>query len=297
MIKEFTKVCKKEIDPSSFLKSFGHLRPGTYDINSYRYDERADIFENIESVPSIIDANYEFNLSKDEKSTFDKHIHELFSHEFCAEDIFKHARLAIASRERLKFIFTKYLSDALKIITEWGKNNEFSRDDLAYIGIESLMNFGNRKNKDLMITKIRSEINENKKNYNFSEKIKLPYIITRPSDIYIATTNRITPNFIGRKKIIASVIQLGLNSSSILDLKNKIICIENADPGFDWIFTKSIGALLTRFGGANSHMAVRCAELGIPAAIGCGDQIYERIIKSTKAEINCTERIIRPIHG
>ena len=30
------------------------------------------------------------------------------------------------------------------------------------------------------------------------------------------------------------------------------------------------------YGGANSHMAIRCAEFNIPAAIGCGTLIYDQ---------------------
>ena len=45
-------------------------------------------------------------------------------------------------------------------------------------------------------------------------------------------------------------------------------------PGFDWIFSQEIAGLITCYGGAASHMAIRCAEFGIPAAIGCGTKIY-----------------------
>ncbi|MFQ5488998.1 MAG: PEP-utilizing enzyme, partial [Gammaproteobacteria bacterium] len=45
-------------------------------------------------------------------------------------------------------------------------------------------------------------------------------------------------------------------------------------------------------GGANSHMAIRCAEFGLPAAIGCGEQIYDRVLHSKLVEINCCEQRI-----
>ena len=53
--------------------------------------------------------------------------------------------------------------------------------------------------------------------------------------------------------------------------------IENADPGFDWIFGNKLLGLITKYGGVNSHMAIRCAELEIPAAIGCGEQKFETL--------------------
>ena len=37
-----------------------------------------------------------------------------------------------------------------------------------------------------------------------------------------------------------------------------IVLIENADPGYDWIFSKNIKGLITKNGGINSHMSIRC---------------------------------------
>ena len=57
----------------------------------------------------------------------------------------------------------------------------------------------------------------------------------------------------------------------------KIVCIESADPGYDFIFSNNIKGLITKYGGANSHMAIRCHELNIPAAIGVGEELYNKI--------------------
>ena len=65
-------------------------------------------------------------------------------------------------------------------------------------------------------------------------------------------------------------------------MHGKIVCIKNADPGFDFIFTKNIKGLITEYGGPNSHMCIRCSELGIPAAIGVGNSVYKKIKKSKK---------------
>ncbi len=79
------------------------------------------------------------------------------------------------------------------------------------------------------------------------------------------------------------------------DLFGKLVCIECADPGFDWIFTKGIGGLVTKFGGANSHMTIRCAELGIPAAIGVGESLFERLASAGRVELRCSEKLVRPV--
>ena len=58
--------------------------------------------------------------------------------------------------------------------------------------------------------------------------------------------------------------------------KNNIILIENADPGFDFLFGLGIKGLITRYGGVNSHMAIRCLEENIPACIGIGEDNFEK---------------------
>ena len=80
---------------------------------------------------------------------------------------------------------------------------------------------------------------------------------------------------------------------SKIDLKNKIICIKSADPGYDYLFSKRIGGLITCYGGANSHMAIRCAEMGVPAAIGCGESSFSNYCKAKKIEIDAANKQIK----
>ena len=80
---------------------------------------------------------------------------------------------------------------------------------------------------------------------------------------------------------------LSISKYSYANINNKIVCIKNADPGYDFIFTKKINGLITEFGGPNSHMSIRCNELQVPAAIGVGGHIYEKISKSNFIELDC----------
>ena len=65
---------------------------------------------------------------------------------------------------------------------------------------------------------------------------------------------------------------------------------------YDWIFSFNIKALITKFGGANSHMSIRCAEFGLPAAIGCGEQIFHKLKSSNTIFLNCETKKIEIIH-
>ena len=66
---------------------------------------------------------------------------------------------------------------------------------------------------------------------------------------------------------------------------NGIVCIENADPGYNFLFSKNIKGLITKYGGQNSHMAIRCAELNLPALIGVGEKVYNKIIEKNSSKL------------
>ena len=116
----------------------------------------------------------------------------------------------------------------------------------------------------------------------------MPNIITNEDDIYSFFLEENEPNFITMKRIKSSVITEDDLFTS--NLEGKIVCIKSADPGYDYLFSKNIGALLTCFGGANSHMAIRCAELGIPAIIGCGENAFKRYCLAKNIEIDAANK-------
>lgn len=77
------------------------------------------------------------------------------------------------------------------------------------------------------------------------------------------------------------------------DIEGCIVLIENADPGFDWIFTHRIAGFITAYGGENSHMSIRAREFAIPAAIGVGDTRFKTLLAATSLLLDCAERRIQ----
>ena len=119
----------------------------------------------------------------------------------------------------------------------------------------------------------------------------LPPIINSVSDFEIIRYYSAKPNFITSKSVSAKVItQDDLNTG--LEIENKIILLESADPGYDWIFTRNPAGLITKYGGVASHMSIRCAEIGLPAAIGCGEVIFEKLILSSRVLLDCKNKQI-----
>ena len=82
------------------------------------------------------------------------------------------------------------------------------------------------------------------------------------------------------------------NTQNENNLAEKIVLIESADPGYDWIFSHDIIGLITKYGGSASHMTIRANEFNFPAAIGCGENLFSKIVQAKNVELNCAEKYI-----
>ncbi len=115
------------------------------------------------------------------------------------------------------------------------------------------------------------------------QKIKLPALIRRPSDAQFYQVLAEEPNFVTSGCITAPVCT-NIDPNSVA---GKIVFIEAADPGFDWLFSYEIAGLVTQFGGLNSHMAIRAQELNVPAVIGAGEWWFKKWKNAEMLKIDC----------
>ena len=86
----------------------------------------------------------------------------------------------------------------------------------------------------------------------------LPSLIFNEKDFELIHAHTTRPNFITDSLIKGELINLdSLRDDNYYDrVSGRIVLLEKADPGYDWIFSKGIEGLITRFGGAASHMAI-----------------------------------------
>ena len=195
------------------------------------------------------------------------------------------SRKAIEQREYSKFVFTKYINEIFNNLIKLGHEIGVSRQDLEYIDINSILKSYGNLNPVKLKKILKNEISNNKKNYKILENIKLPSVILKSKEVYYFGQEHQKGNFINNVNTIGEIKYLK-KLSDMDEIANKIVLIENADPGFDIIFSKKIKGLITKYGGSNSHMAIRCLELGIPAVIGIGLKEFEKILKVKKIEID-----------
>lgn len=275
---------EKKISKKQFLKKYGHLRPGTYDITAPRYDAQKDFFTNIKfhkrTKPKIKRSkNYLNDILSENGLLFD------------TIDFLTFVKDTLVKREQLKFEFTKNLSDALELIAEAGYELGFSRNQMANLSINDIIS-NKTKDKSYVQSRWKNMILQEEKIKSLRSSLILPPLIFSLNDFEIIRFYASKPNFITNKKIISNVFFIKKSEENPSQLENKIVVIENADPGYDWIFTRNPAGLITKYGGIASHMAIRCSETGLPAAIGCGDILYEKLLHASKILLDCHNKEI-----
>ncbi len=271
------------LDRTTFLARYGHLRPGTYDILSPRYDEAPELYFDWSHRPEAPEPARPFSLTLPQMREVGR---LLDAHGLQADPVglFDFLQAGIELRELAKFHFTRNLSDALALMAEYGARWGFSREDMAYCDIAAFRELyvGAADPQDVL----RRSIEQGRARHEETLRVSLPPLIARPEDVWAFEWPETEPNFITQNQATAAVV-----SCSDRDrLAGAIVCIPNADPGFDWLFAYPIAGLVTAWGGANSHMAIRAGELGLPAVIGAGEVLYRRWSAAQRLHIDCAGR-------
>ena len=256
------------------VEKFGHLRPGTYDVNQYAYWENPDFyFARNKQLTFEKEIKNKTFIFKEKEIKGLQHVLDNLSVDIDISEFIIYFKRAIQERENIKFIFTKNLSFAIDLIIKYGVEElELKREDVGYFTFDDIIRLQkNQLNKKMIKNLIKF------RKLEFAEKhlSKLPSFISDEKDFFGYEKEKSEANFITRLNVVADLLFIKSNKHNFI--KGKIVAITNADPGFDWIFSHDIAGLVTQYGGANSHMAIRCAELEIPAAIGIGDKNYENL--------------------
>ena len=285
---------KKDISIKSkenFIKKYGHIRPNTYEITTKNYKDSFDKYFDTKKILQSSKKKRRVNFTTNQKKQIMQYLKKN-NFNFTINQFLIFLSESIAMREYSKFIFTKNIDAIFNYLKIFLKRYKIKENDIAFLDINTIKNFyynlSNHNIKDTLL----NEINTNKANYLENVQLKLPEVITNKKDIYFYFEGDNKINFVGTKSITSNILEIKKIKNKN-QIKKKIILIENADPGYDYLFTYKIDGLITKFGGANSHMSIRCSELGIPAAIGVGEKKYNEIINTKKIMIDClNEKIL-----
>lgn len=264
-----------------FLSKFGHLRPSTYNILSPRYDEDFRAYFDLGARECLTSNESNFVLNAKKLQSLDTLLSE-HGLKISAKEFLEFLKRAIEGREYAKFEFTKLLSRALSLIGELGVYYGIPKEEMAHLDIQNILNLYASLYSKNPKERFLEEIKRHKEEYALTLSVKLPVLLTNAEQVVSFLSAEIVPNFITQKSVSALISDL-----SDTNLEGKIVLIKSADPGFDYLFTKNIAGLITCYGGANSHMAIRASELGLPAAIGVGEENFSKFLSAKRIKLDC----------
>ena len=280
---DLLKVQKKKLAKKSFIKKYGHIRPSMYDINSKNYKDGFNIYFD-KKIINFKKVNKKRNL----KIPKIDNLLASQGYKFNSKKLFKFSKVSIENRENAKNTLSIGINLIFEELKKLFKELSINYSDAIYIDIRTILESYSRLKIDKLRNDIKKIIKQNKKNHNLSNMIQLPDVIVSPEDSYYFDLIKTKVNYITDNSVKGKTALVKLNKK--ITLKNKIVLIKNADPGYDFIFNKEIGGLITAYGGSNSHMSIRALELGIPAAIGIGLEFFNKIKKIDSIILDCKNK-------
>ncbi|WP_459678331.1 PEP-utilizing enzyme [Acidisoma sp. 7E03] len=262
-----------------FLEEYGHLRPGTYDIRVPSYAQEPAQYLASDADTQVVDRVARYNFDRSTLSAVDRllRIHQL---PCSASQVFDFISNAIVSRETAKFIFSRSLSRSLDLLALIGESRGVSKEEMSFADIRDILEL--RVSTWSADEVIRRSVESGKRRYAQTQWISLPPLIQDPDEVWAFHDPIVKPNFVTNK-----IVEGHVSKPFDRELRGAVVLIENADPGFDWVFGRRIAGLITAYGGVNSHMAIRAAELNLPAVIGVGERHFETWLRAKRLRIDC----------
>lgn len=295
------KACASgDLSWEAFVEIYGHLRPGTYDIASpsYNADPEHYLRPIVTSTARLSTPAFDMPAAGELWCGARQRFVEALQAQGlqCDGDgLEAFLREAIEGREYAKFAFSRNLSLALDELAQWAEPLGLTREALAHVNLDDIL--GLRTGSVATATPgawLLKRAAEGKAMNDLAAAGELPPLLCREADFSVFLYPSTHANFVGSGQVSAACVDLSKSADDV-DLTGKIALIPQADPGYDWLFGRQIAGLITMYGGANSHMAIRAAEFGLPAAIGVGETQYQALAAAQMLELNAANRLIRII--
>lgn len=293
MLEDAAMVRSGVLDQDEFVDRYGHLRPGSYDITSPNYAAAVDSYLG----PIIADAD-ESSVDSDTPFRWSAAAHERIGDELTrsgldvdVESFTNFLVSAIEGREFGKFGFMRSISAALEALAMFGERHDVSRELLADVSVSQMFDLRGVHAGKIGAT-LRSAARRGSEEQEVAQALCLPALISDPVQLFCFEQTDAESNFVSRKRVQA---EASVEPGPEQDLEGRIVIVRNADPGYDWLFARRIAGLITMYGGANSHMAIRAAEFELPAAIGVGEGLFEQLVDASTVDLDCAARQVRII--
>lgn len=188
-------------------------------------------------------------------------------------------RRVLQARELGKFTLARGVSHLLDALAERARALGLDRDEAGWLELDDLLA------ADARTPALRAAAASARRRHALEARVRLPLLIDG-AKLGVVRHPPGQANWFGAGRVRARPVVVDLATQPDSVPLHALVAVASADPGFDWIFHRRPLALVTAFGGPNSHMAIRCAEARVPALLGVGPEAFRRIAGAVEATID-----------
>ncbi|MET0229921.1 MAG: PEP-utilizing enzyme [Rhodanobacteraceae bacterium] len=253
---------------TSLMRRFGRQRAGTFELCAPTLMDLADDLANEGSPPASDIAPV--TLTSDESARLEAALTSSGIDLRANALVSQYAR-AVRARELGKFALADRVSAVLDALARRAQSLGIGREEAGWLRLAALLDANADGTAQRERARAARELHE------VESRLRMPLLIGDGAlDVVTFLPGR--PNYLGRGRAHGRPVKADAYSRPETVPRHAMLAIASADPGFEWMFLHKPAAIVTAYGGPNSHIAIRCAELGVPALLGVGPEAFRRIL-------------------
>ena len=280
--RDFEDYTSGKLDWNEFDSKYGHLRISICDIRAHSYRK---LYSDLETI-----RDYELSKGKKIAKALDRDVIAKALDEsnlnIEVDKLVGFINGASELADSYRFEYGKSIGLLLDIIVRLGELIGIDKEDMSYLEIQDLDSYHSR---DSYVMTIEARRNM----YHAYSYLVLPDVIINVGDIDVIDIDEEIPDYLTDKCVSGDIVYY--DEGHDVDVTGKIVLLSKVTLAYDWIFTKDIKGIITKKDTKDSRIAKRCKELNIPAALGCGEKIFNSVLMMKRIQLDCGNNKISEI--
>jgi glutamine kinase len=264
----------------SAARHYGFLRAGTFEITAPRLAQLGLVGAAAPPSPTA-----GFRATAQERHALGLLLREA-GQTLGADELLHGYRRSREAREQGKYFLSEQVSLCQEALAARAAAQGLERETLSWLDLRTC--------RGPLDTRALEQAAQARAAHAADAALRLPAVFDTRQPLDVVHIAAGTPTFIGQGRVTAPVLEVRRDTPPASLRPHSVLAIASADPGYDWIFARAPAALITAYGGPNSHMAIRCAELGIPAVLGLGTERWQRLARAAHLSIDAAAQVIIP---
>ena len=277
--RDFEDYISGKLPWTDFDSKYGHLRISICDIRAHSYRK---LYSDLETVRDF-DATQVERLSKGlDRDVIAKALDESDLN-LDVDKLINFINGASELADSYRFEYAKSIGLLLDIIARLGELIGIDKEDMSYLEVQDLDGYHSR---DSYVQTIEARRNM----YHAYSYLVLPDVIINVGDLDVIDIDEEVPDYLTDECVSGEIAYYDEGHS--VDVAGKIVLLSKVTLAYDWIFTKNIKGIITKKDTKDSRIAKRCKELNIPAALGCGEKLFNSVLMMKNIVLDCNKKSI-----